>query len=207
MHEEPGFRRIGSLTPMRKPTLPSEESTSGARLTISGTTGSARRVLPPAKSIGQLLGVNGADELPTIYPNQAPQGRVAASVRTSLRLALSRLKDSPNDADWLTVVSSVKEALELTVLRPQTAERLTGRITAMLAHWFIADFPKELKSLVLDDWLREFDDVPGWALDFAVQRYFATSKKKPFPVDIKALLPPELEWARTDLKLIRQRFS
>ena len=128
-------------------------------------------------------------------------------MRTCLRQALGQLKTSPNDADWLQVVADCKEALELTVLRQQKPERLSARITAFLSHWFVADFPTELRAAALGDWLREFDDVPGWALDFAIQRYFSQSKKKPFPVDIKALLPPDLAWAREDLGLIRRFVS
>lgn len=164
-----------------------------------------RQVLPPARSIGQLLGVSGADELPTIYENQPAQGRVAASVRTLLKQVCLRpdgLESAGNQ-----IISDCKAALELTVLRQQKPERLAARITAFLSHWFIADFPTELRAAALDDWLREFDDVPGWALDFAIQRYMAGSKKKPFPVDIKALLPPELKWARDDLRMIRQLFA
>ena len=170
----------------------------------SGITGFQKQVLPPARPIGAALGVSGPDELLTIYDNQPGQGRVVVSVLTLLKPASLQLHGSGKSAN-LQVISDCKAALE-SALKPQEPERLSASITTFLAHWFLPDMTATIRSAMIGDWLDEFDDVPGWALDFALKRYFAVSKKKPFPVDIKALVPPEVKWGREMLNDLNSRY-
>lgn len=206
MHEEPGFLRIGSLTRRLKPTPPGSGSIAVVSPRTSGTTGLARLALPPGRSIGVLLGAGGVESLPIAYSvpfPQPPAGRVVEWGITSLKQLNLRPDICETDRQQ---VADIRLALQ-TALKPQTPERLSARLTAFLAHWFIADLTTELRGLVLGDWLREFEDTPAWALDHALRRYFRDSKAKPFPCDIRPLIPSEVARGQRALAHINSVFG
>lgn len=84
---------------------------------------------------------------------------------------------------------------------------MAARLMLFLANWFLPDFSVEVRAGIISDWMTALAGTPAWALDYAVARYLATSRAKPFPVDLLALLPFELKVCRDLVAQIDGRFQ
>jgi hypothetical protein len=84
---------------------------------------------------------------------------------------------------------------------------MAARLMVFLANWFLPDFSLEVRAAIISDWLTALAGTPAWALDYAIARYLATSRAKPLPVDLLAMLPYELKTCRDLLAQIDARYQ
>lgn len=64
-------------------------------------------------------------------------------------------------------------------LKPVETQWLTGRITALLAHYYVPDMPVALHQAVLTDWVEALRAFPKWAVERACRDWLSGHDKRP----------------------------
>lgn len=88
-------------------------------------------------------------------------------------------------------------------MKPGRKDYLTGRVTVMLAQYFVPDMPFELQALLLADWVDCLNEFPSWAVKAACDRWRDTERRKPTPADIRAICLDLVKAHRTTLERLQ----
>ena len=64
-------------------------------------------------------------------------------------------------------------------------DRLVGRITVALAHYFVPDMPEPVMRGVLEDWKSDLEEFPEWAVADGFTGWRRREAKKPMPMHIR----------------------
>lgn len=72
-------------------------------------------------------------------------------------------------------------------LAPAKGDDLTGRITVLLSHFFVAKMPAQVWAKLIEDWVRALSEFPMWAIEAACDSWMASEERKPTPAAIRRL--------------------
>jgi hypothetical protein len=108
------------------------------------------------------------------------------------RETLAMMKDRRFDSDLPPVLSSAcraRVAGEITLISdyvaPASSDWILARVTAALAHYYVADLPEGVQMGMATDWLRIMEKFPAWSVQKAFLDWLASEeKRKPTPAAI-----------------------
>lgn len=89
-------------------------------------------------------------------------------------------------------------------LSPATRSWIAARITALLGHWYIAEFPAAVMKAIIDDWVTALADFPAWAIAEGCQAYLSHHDRKPTVAAITLLCVEAVSSTRRELAALRR---
>lgn len=88
-------------------------------------------------------------------------------------------------------------------LSPAPRSWIAARITALLGHWYVADFPQAVLKAIIDDWVTALSAFPSWAIGNACLEYLQEHDRKPTIAAIAKLCGEATRDAGRELSTIR----
>ncbi len=70
-------------------------------------------------------------------------------------------------------------------LSPAPTNQISGRVTSLLAHYFVPDMPEELYFVVINDWIDALSEYPFWAIQESCGIWLRSENRRPTPSDIR----------------------
>lgn len=148
--------------------------------THSETTGSQSRELKPQSSTGLQHGETGSGEMQTIA-----SGKASAKEIHRMRASLVDLLAQPlSTSEQLKTVETLTKSLSK--LSPPSW--VQGRVVTTLSLYYIGQMPDAVVEMISDDYVRELEGYPAWAI-MAACRWWTSKdnkdrKRKPLPGDL-----------------------
>ena len=137
--------------------------------------------------IGMLLGGHGLEMLRSL-PDHVPPEMVEDITRSWPDLLHTRL-NSKTERDLL-------QAAVDKFSKPAPKKWIIGRIAALLLQYFQGEISERMMRVIADDWCREMQDFPAWAIAKSVRWWTGRDnpdrRKKPMPGDIAERAQREL---------------
>ena len=137
--------------------------------------------------IGMLLGGHGLEMLRSL-PDHVPPEMVEDITRSWPDLLHTRL-NSKTERDVL------QDAVDK-FSKPAPKKWITGRIAALLLQYFQGEISERMMRVIADDWCREMQEFPAWAIAKSVRWYISRinpdRRRKPLPGDISDIAQREL---------------
>ena len=137
--------------------------------------------------IGMLLGGHGLETLRSL-PDHVPPEMVEDITRSWPDLLHTQL-NSKTERDVL------QDAVDK-FSKPAPKKWITGRIAALLLQYFQGEISERMMRVIADDWCREMQEFPAWAIAKSVRWYISRinpdRRRKPLPGDISDIAQREL---------------
>lgn len=88
-------------------------------------------------------------------------------------------------------------------LSPAKGDALAGRITVLLAHYFVAPMPGVAWAAVIEDWRKALCSFPMWAVEAGCNRWIAEQPRKPTPAGVRKMVEEAVFEAEEERKKLR----
>lgn len=112
----------------------------------------------------------------------------------------------PPSVDQPTIVAIAEihiPALER-YLDPAKIEAISGRVTVLLSHFYVAEHAEGVGPGVIHDWLDALEPYPMWAIQQACKDWLAMHRERPMVADIRKECDFWVSDARAELDLLRK---
>ena len=105
-----------------------------------------------------------------------------------------------------SLVPEIRDALaeHERYMEPAPRQKISARVTVLLAHYYVPDLPAAAQVAVLEDWVEALRDFPWWAIKTACDEWLRTQRRKPVPADLVDLCNDAMRDARHDLWALRR---
>lgn len=98
------------------------------------------------------------------------------------------------------MVSEISDALaeHERYIAPAPRQKISARVTVLLAHYYVPDLPAAAQVAVLEDWVEALQEFPRWAIKTACDEWLRTQRRTPVPADMVELCNDAIRDARND---------
>ena len=92
-------------------------------------------------------------------------------------------------------------------LRPAQRKHVAGRVTTLLAHFFVPDMPVPLQTAVISDWLEDLAEFPPWAVEDACRMWRRTESRRPTPAVIRKICQKAVKDVEFECRILREALN
>lgn len=104
-----------------------------------------------------------------------------------------RVKINPFVTDKIKEIAKALPGKITEALAPcQDREWLKGAVYSLLQHYYVADLPTQVQTMIAQDWVRALASFPQWAIQLARDEWILKEERKPTPAGIIKLIKKQL---------------